>query len=167
MNMIRSPRDLTRSDFVAVSLDLLRSGYGVRFQARGWSMYPTIREGDILTVEPADASQVEQGDILLCTTAGRLVAHRAISVDTPRSGKVRFLLRGDGREQPDGYVPAGDMLGKVVAIERNGRKIRLTGRLSKAQQKTGAVLVRLGRRIRKQIHRAVQQIGKPTAGGWF
>ncbi|MCX8038353.1 MAG: hypothetical protein N3D11_15095 [Candidatus Sumerlaeia bacterium] len=165
--MIRPPRHLTHADFVAVSTDLLRSGYGIRFQARGWSMYPTIREGDVITAQPTDPTQVRPGDILLCTSAGRLVVHRAISVQVAETGEVLFLLRGDGSTQADGYVPAGDILGKVVGIERNGRNIRLTGRLSKVQQATGVAIARLGRRIRKQIRRVTGHLANPKTGGFL
>jgi phage repressor protein C with HTH and peptisase S24 domain len=51
--------------FTAVSAELLRNGYGIRFEARGSSMFPTINDGESVTVEPIGARDVRRGDILL------------------------------------------------------------------------------------------------------
>ncbi len=48
-----------------LSNELLRNGQSVRFSAPGRSMYPTIREGEPITVQPVSPSAVQKGDIIL------------------------------------------------------------------------------------------------------
>jgi hypothetical protein len=60
-NSVFNPRYL----FADVSTELLRSGQGIRFRAPGRSMYPTIKEGETITVQPVAPSVVRRGDIIL------------------------------------------------------------------------------------------------------
>ena len=61
-------------------VQLLGKGQAVRFQASGGSMRPTIREGESITVEPVKASEIKQGDILLCQMASGLIAARLANI---------------------------------------------------------------------------------------
>ncbi len=119
--------------FTDVAQGLLRQGYGVRFYAKGWSMYPAIRDGEMITVEPAIPSQVKRGDILLHSNNRRVIAHRVVRIarrkgllDSPTSVPgIFFILRGDASSACDDPVDPGQVLGKVVSVERNGRLIDL------------------------------------------
>ena len=121
--------------FTDVATGLLRQGYGVRFHAKGWSMYPTIKDGEKITVEPATLSQVKQGDILLHHNGRGVIAHRVVRVgrkkalfNTQDSIFDPFLvLRGDACSTCDEPVEANQVLGKVLCVERNGRLINLNG----------------------------------------
>ena len=62
------------SALVPLIIDLLSNGYGVRFGAPGRSMYPTIREGEIITVQPVELVNVKPGNILLIHAMGPNVA---------------------------------------------------------------------------------------------
>jgi signal peptidase len=110
------------SPFTDVATGLLRQGYGVRFYAKGWSMYPTIKDGEMITVEPVVPSQVKRGDILLYHNSRGVVAHRVV-----RLGGTFFILRGDASSTCDEPVEADQALGKVVSVERNGGLIDLDG----------------------------------------
>lgn len=48
--------------FRDMSADLLRRGYGVRFRATGYSMQPTIEDGEVITVAPVAPAAVTHGD---------------------------------------------------------------------------------------------------------
>ena len=98
--------------------DILARGRGVKFRARGYSMSPFIKDGDILTVSPLRARRPGFGDVLVFThpQTGMLVVHRVVGV---RSGSC--LARGDSNWEVDGWVPDKNILGRVIAIERNGR----------------------------------------------
>jgi len=50
--------------FIDVSIELLRRGQSVRFQAPGQSMHPAIREGETITVAPVAPFNIKRGDIL-------------------------------------------------------------------------------------------------------
>jgi hypothetical protein len=89
-----------------------------RFQARGFSMSPSINDGDIVTVFPYDRRCPQSGDIVafLHPETEKLVIHRIV-------GKKRtsFLLKGDSTFEKDGLVPGSRILGLVKRVERRGR----------------------------------------------
>jgi signal peptidase I len=90
-------------------------------------MYPTICNGDLIIVEPKEPSDVCVGDIILYYHENGVVAHRVIRVQTPQSSvpstQDLFILRGDAAIKDDDPVGSEQILGKVVSIERNGRRI--------------------------------------------
>jgi signal peptidase I len=112
--------------FGAVIEDALRSGATVRFRAEGASMYPTIRDGDTVTVAAVSARDIVRGDVLLCRHDKRVLAHRVVGVTT-RDGALFFELRGDAKASSDAPVGASAVVGRVMNVERNGRLIGLCG----------------------------------------
>ena len=102
-------------------------------------MYPTIRNGDIITVTPLGASSVTTGDIILYQHKSGVTAHRVIRVTKrdahhsqhsalrPQSSDLRpqsyFIFRGDAAVVFDDPVSADQILGKVTLVERSGRRI--------------------------------------------
>ena len=146
--------------FGALIEDALASGCAVRFQAEGISMYPTIRDGETITVVAVSADEVGRGDILLCRHGQRMLAHRVIAVDTSGGGRV-FELRGDAKASSDALVGASEVVGQVVDVRRKGRRIPLCGRAARLRRAarlaasrarallatTPAVVLALGRRV--------------------
>ena len=120
---------LSRDDFGALSAAVLERGDSLRFRACGNSMRPFICDGDVLLVR--SGLETRPGDVVLCRTGdGRLLAHRVARVDRqsrPRS----ILLQGDACPWPDGLVPVDNVLGRVVAVERGARRVRLDAGLSR------------------------------------
>jgi hypothetical protein len=49
------------ADFGALAAAILGTGGGLRFRARGGSMSPFIRHGDLLEVRPVDFSALRRG----------------------------------------------------------------------------------------------------------
>jgi signal peptidase I len=67
------------TDFLELSRDILEKGKSIRFQARGWSMRPFIRDGDFVTVSPAENSSIRKGDVVFYSTPkNKAMAHRVI-----------------------------------------------------------------------------------------
>lgn len=120
--------------FLEVSTDLLREGYGVRFRPGGHSMHPTIRDGEPVTVEPIEARRVRPGDIILYEAARGLIAHRVVQIERREATGDLFHLRGDGAATGDAPIMAGQILGRVVVVERKGRTIALTGRRARTRR---------------------------------
>jgi len=115
----------TAADFAGLSAELLRLGKVVRFQARGNSMQPLLRDGDILSVSPVDHDQIRVGDVLMCSSQQNfIVVHRVISKQT-KFKECRFLVKGDHAEKPDGWIQASQVYGRIIAFERQGKKIGL------------------------------------------
>jgi signal peptidase I len=111
--------------FFEVSAELLHCGHRVRFRAHGQSMQPTIREGEAITVAPTVAAHVKRGDILLYRCVRGVIAHRVVRIEHRPDRAMVFILRGDASDTCDDPVTLGQVLGKVVGVERAGRCIAL------------------------------------------
>ncbi|MFC2053430.1 S24 family peptidase [Chloroflexota bacterium] len=111
--------NLDKSDFVEIAANILGEGNTLRFRARGSSMRPFIRDGDILEVKPLNGVKLRRTDIILGkSTSGHIVAHRVIKIEQNEGGKV-LLIQGDALYNPDGYVKQSEVLGVVVGTERD------------------------------------------------
>lgn len=106
-----------------LSTELLGRGKRVRFRAPGRSMYPTIRENEAITVEPVAPQDVKVGDIILYRSGESVVAHRVIRIERGKGDTLRFILREDTWGTLDTPIEAGQILGKVVSVERAGRNV--------------------------------------------
>jgi uncharacterized repeat protein (TIGR01451 family) len=116
------------ASFEALSRELLNKGITVRFQARGASMSPCIRDRQIVHVTPVIVSKLRKDDIVLTKDDKRFLIHRLVVAEPD---KDLFITRGDCGQENDPPVRADQILGLVVAKEfRFGRTIvqtKLTG----------------------------------------
>lgn len=85
-------------------------------EARGVSMRPWIRPGDRVRLERRPP---RRGDVALVRCGGRLVLHRL-----RRRRRGRWLLQGDARTAPDGWIDARAVLGVAVAVARPADALR-------------------------------------------
>ncbi len=105
-------------EFGELSAGMLQAGRSVRFKARGSSMFPLVRDGDNLLVEPVEIASLRVGDILLCSVqSDRVIVHRVVR---RRKADGKFLLQGDRVSEPDGWIDSVHILGRVTEIERGG-----------------------------------------------
>ena len=96
------------------------------FRARGYSMCPLIHPGDILQVQPVTPQELRKGDIVLFLgPQGSYVTHRLIRKVKANGRLVVLITQGDNTEAQDIPIQAQEVVGKVVAIEREGRWLRL------------------------------------------
>jgi signal peptidase I len=116
---------LDRVGFAALATEILRGGNTLRFSARGGSMWPIIRNGDWAEVQAISAASIRRGDVVLVRTgSGRLLVHRVRWIG--RAGdEVALRTQGDALAHPDPLIHAAQVLGRVVAVERGGRRLRL------------------------------------------
>jgi len=140
--------------FMRVLETLLSGGQPVRFRAPGWSMYPTIRDGDAITVVPLGPSPVRVGDVVLYRKGPAAIAHRVIGVRP-----AGFVMRGDAARTCDGPIEPAQVLGRVSAIERNGRTVHLD-RMGPAWSRTIAYALRLAREARSSAARIVDRMSE-------
>jgi uncharacterized repeat protein (TIGR01451 family) len=110
------------AQFEQLSWGLLASGHEVRFQARGRSMLPVIRDGETLRVESVATAMLRVGDIVVAKTAHGLRAHRLIFADLARDC---FLTRGDAGQESDPPIRAEQILGRVVLGSRAHLRARV------------------------------------------
>jgi hypothetical protein len=106
--------------------DLLQAvvgkGADFRFQARGFSMFPFIRDGDIISLSLCRDPSPRLGEVVafLRPETERLLVHRVV-------GKIgdSWMIKGDNGSKMDCLVPRANILGCVTRVEREGRRIRL------------------------------------------
>lgn len=112
-------------DFVALGRRILSNGSCLRFEARGHSMYPFIQDGDIMVVEPAGFSRLRLGEIALYHVSDNAVlAHRIVG-KMQQDNTGCLLVRGDAMCGVEGPVSPAQILGRITALERRGRLIRV------------------------------------------
>ncbi len=118
---MNAPGDAVPSGQVLAALveSTLESGAEVRFPVDGRSMLPFIRPGDVVQLRPLVGSEPNLGDVVAIRgmPGGGLLVHRVVR----RRGEL-FLLRGDNTTVANGEHPAGQILGIVDSVERNGRR---------------------------------------------
>jgi signal peptidase len=113
-------------EFATMLLEIMVRGNYLRSRAIGTSMYPFIRNDDLLLTERKRINDLSIGDVVFFRDGdGTYFMHRLIKKNGPDS----VLTKGDN-------CPLGELvteeyiLGRLIEIERRGRRIRLTGRLS-------------------------------------
>src|SRR5579864_5777213 len=77
---------------------LLDQGLSVRFEARGASMSPAIRDGEVVEVTPVIVAKLRKDDIVLAKTNVGFRLHRIVLADAARD---LFITRGDCGQQND------------------------------------------------------------------
>jgi polysaccharide biosynthesis/export protein len=100
--------------FIDISSELLQSGYNIEFQATGNSMYPAIKDGEMITVQPAEISDIKARDVVLYRNQSRVIAHRVVQIEE----NSQLILRGDASENFDAPVEPQQILGKVISTKR-------------------------------------------------
>ncbi len=148
--------------------EVLNRGYSVRFPAPGNSMYPTICEGDVITVIPIETASITIGDIILYRHKSGVTVHRVMRIikqseensrgapqglqDRSLSETLHFFLRGDAAVVFDDPVSADQILGKVSFVERSGRRIDPYTRRAKILFSTRRLASRLRRFLFSQTN---------------
>jgi hypothetical protein len=106
------------TDWAALAKALLEKKASIRFQAKGGSMSPFIKDGDLLTLSPLSAKIPGLGHVvaLIHPLNGKLLVHRAIM----KRGDS-LAIKGDNLPAMDCWVRRADLLGVVTRVERNGK----------------------------------------------
>ncbi len=145
--------------FLDLTAELLSRGTRVCFRPSGRSMYPSIQEGELITVEPVAARDVKLGDIILYRSERGLLARRLVGSSPTQSSVLsphHFLLRGDASLCCDQPVAAHQILGRVVGVKRDGRSIALATRGAKMWHRARRLASRLREarvRSKAEVHR--------------
>lgn len=123
-----------RDNAKRLALSLLRDGYNLCLQSKGSSMAPLIRQGDRLTVKPCCYREIRIGDIVVYEDPKglqekRFTAHRCLMKKRDdATGEPILLTRGDAtRLGACALVKADQVVGKIIAVEKGGRRISLEG----------------------------------------
>ncbi len=102
----------------------LQSRGRLSLRVQGTSMLPWVRPGDIAMVRQISIENVRCGDIVMFRRENRLFVHRAVKKRGSPDG-MELLSKGDAHPTLDGAVREQELLGRVVRIYRDCRRIDL------------------------------------------
>lgn len=92
----------------------------LRAATTGLSMAPLLLPKDFPLV--AKVAAYKENDIVVFKLGERLVAHRAVYID---SQKGLVVTKGDANQKADGYFSRNEILGKVDKIKRDGKTVNI------------------------------------------
>jgi hypothetical protein len=96
----------------------------ISLRVHGTSMQPWVRPNDIALIRQISLENVRCGDVVLFRRENHLFVHRIVA----KRGSLdaaQLFAKGDAQPTSDGVVQEQELLGRVVRIYRNGRRIDL------------------------------------------
>lgn len=111
---------LSGLDLIELLRAVLDKGVPFRFRAKGFSMSPFIKDGDVITVSPLTDGLTRPGDVVafIRPEMKKLVIHRVVE-----KKDEYFHIKGDNTPDTDELIPETNILGRVTRVERNGKEI--------------------------------------------
>lgn len=113
-----------------IGFSLLAEGKSLKVKADGYSMYPSIKPGSIVLIEPlAEDISPSPGEIIAWKRESGFVVHRLVRI-IKEGDKISFITRGDSCAYKDKPVTRNQIAGKVVQVESDtGRLLSAGGKL--------------------------------------
>ncbi len=103
-----------------LSLTLLAEGKTIRIKAHGYSMYPSIKPGSLIIIEPLRIKGPPvPGEIIAIQRESGLIVHRLIRINW-KEGIPLYIARGDSNAYPDIPVKLSMIAGRVTGAETTG-----------------------------------------------
>jgi hypothetical protein len=106
-----------------LAAEALRGGFTVELPVAGVSMWPLLRRGDLVTIEPA--RRVAPGELAFVARGDGFVLHRVVA-------SAPLTTRGDGCAQADPPHAPDALIGRAIAFRRRGVRVRLDGPVGRA-----------------------------------
>ena len=120
MNKTRDDNKLVRD----LGFSLLAEGTILKIKANGYSMYPSIKPGTTIFIEPLeDYSNLLPGEIIAWKRESGFVVHRFVRSER-RGNDIIYYTRGDSSKFEDKPVTRDQIAGKVVRIENENNGIK-------------------------------------------
>jgi len=98
---------------------VISSGRSLRVS--GLCMEPLIPDGASVKITKCSTGDISPGDIILVSSGDKFILHRFLRLFN-HNGSVMLLTKADRRRRPDCPRPANSLVGKVTAIEINGKE---------------------------------------------
>jgi signal peptidase I len=99
---------------------LLSEGKTIRIKAHGYSMYPSIKPGSLIIIEPlSQKGHPKPGEIIAIKRENGLVVHRLVKI-VIKDGVRTYIARGDSNAYADAPVTIDRISGRVVKAEATG-----------------------------------------------
>jgi signal peptidase I len=145
------------SDLYGLGKALADSGATFRVEVRGLSMYPFLKDGDVVEVAPVQIGEVELGDVVFFRSGDRLLTHRVVEIVVDDRG-THLRTRGDSFRQEDPPISEADLVGLVTVVCRLRRKRDHTIRLDRGLTRWLGVLMARSRIVHRWIRRLVRVV---------
>ena len=101
-------------------LTLLSEGKTIRIKAHGYSMYPCIKPGSLVLIEPINLKGAPvPGEIIAITRENGMILHRLIKI-VVKNNITSYIARGDGNAFADDPVKIDKIAGRIVGAESTG-----------------------------------------------
>ena len=112
---------LSGSAISEIMSPVLKKGALFRFQAKGFSMSPFIRDRDIITVSNVGSRAIQIGAVAVVVNPvnNALIVHRIV-----KKAENTIMLKGDNCIDPDGMFSHSSIIGIVTKIERDKKKVK-------------------------------------------
>ncbi|MCU0474344.1 MAG: S24/S26 family peptidase [Bacteroidales bacterium] len=116
MNNIRGNQKIVKD----IGFTLLSEGKTIRIKANGYSMYPCIKPGSLILIEPISGKGMPvPGEIIAIRRENGLVVHRLIKIII-RNGVTTFIARGDSNAFADNPAGSEKIAGRITGAEATG-----------------------------------------------
>jgi signal peptidase I len=116
MNKAHQKRDIIKN----VGLKLLSEGKTIRIKAHGYSMYPCIKPGSLILIEPIHLKgRPVPGEIIAIQRENGLIVHRLARI-VNKNDITWFIARGDSNAYPDNPIRIEKIAGRIVGAEGTG-----------------------------------------------
>jgi signal peptidase I len=116
MNNLRNNRAILKD----TGLTLLSEGKTIRIKAHGYSMYPSIKPGSMILIEPLTIKGLPRpGEIIAIRREQGLIVHR-LSKIINSNGIISYIGRGDSNAIADNPVNIDLIAGRIVRSEATG-----------------------------------------------
>ena len=96
----------------------------MRLRAKGDSMGPLIKEGDVIVVRPSTFEEIGIGDIAVFGVRGKLCAHRLI-MKRAKGNRHVLVTKSDRTFTADAPFGHKNLFGKISHIQKNALTLNL------------------------------------------
>lgn len=147
-------------DYEEIATGVLKNGHNLRFRAHGRSMWPFIKDGDFVEIQPVGETRIRIGNVVLFnprSDCDKLMVHRVTKIRTENE-VILYTTQGDALHHPDGQIALDKVLGRVVSIERNGKQHRLNTTSARLTASAWVILapgVRLTYYVYPKVYRVI------------
>jgi signal peptidase I len=116
MNNRRNNHEIVKD----IGLTLLSEGKTIRIKAHGYSMYPSIKPGSLILIEPLNIKGMPRpGEIIAIRREKGLIVHRFSKIIV-RNNITFYVARGDSNAYADNPVKIDKIAGRIVRSESTG-----------------------------------------------
>ena len=105
---------------INTGLKLLSEGKSIRVKAHGYSMYPSIKPGSMVLIEPIMVRGAPgPGEIIAIKRESGLIVHRLVRT-VAKNGITWYIARGDSNAHADTPVGINMIVGRITGADTTG-----------------------------------------------